>query len=264
MILVKGYGQMCNNILQYAHLYAFGREHGVKVISMRFSYKYRYFAICKKWYHRPMTYLLAKLLIRLRLVDCIMGVNTPEIDRKFAQAPLIACGGWGCRYDELFRKYRSEIAQLFRIKPAIQQKVNHWMQEHPKADINLGVHIRRGDYKTWQGGKYFFGDEVYLRLIQEFQALHPQQKINVFICTNDARLNINKYRQACPNVYLSKGSGIEDLQLLSQCDYLMGVKSTFSLWASFYRDIPLYWIMDANKTLENNDFVHFEDVYMSV
>ena len=65
-------------------------------------------------------------------------------------------------------------------------------------------------------------------------------------------------------MYLSKGSGIEDLQLLSQCDYLMGVKSTFSLWASFYRDIPLYWIMDANKTLENNDFVHFEDVYMSV
>ena len=28
MILVKGYGQMCNNILQYAHLYAFGREYG--------------------------------------------------------------------------------------------------------------------------------------------------------------------------------------------------------------------------------------------
>ena len=45
MIFVKGYGQMCNNILQYAHAYAFGREYGIKVVSMRFAYKYRYFAL---------------------------------------------------------------------------------------------------------------------------------------------------------------------------------------------------------------------------
>ncbi len=39
MIIVKGYGQMCNNILQYAHMYALGREHGIPVISTRFDYK---------------------------------------------------------------------------------------------------------------------------------------------------------------------------------------------------------------------------------
>ena len=36
MIFVKGYGQMCNNILQFAHAYAYGREHDIKVVAMRF------------------------------------------------------------------------------------------------------------------------------------------------------------------------------------------------------------------------------------
>ena len=37
MIFVKGYGQMCNNWLQYAHIYAWGLENGVNTVSMRFS-----------------------------------------------------------------------------------------------------------------------------------------------------------------------------------------------------------------------------------
>ena len=36
---------MCNNILQYGHAYAWGREHGRETVSMRFCYKYPYFAI---------------------------------------------------------------------------------------------------------------------------------------------------------------------------------------------------------------------------
>lgn len=52
MIFVKGYGQMCNNILQYAHAYVWGKENNVKVVSMRFAYKYRYFEVCNYKYHR--------------------------------------------------------------------------------------------------------------------------------------------------------------------------------------------------------------------
>ena len=37
-----------------------------------------------------------------------------------------------------------------------------------------------------------------------------------------------------------KGSAPEDLFMLSECDYLIGPPSTFSLVAAMYRDIPLY------------------------
>ena len=71
MIFVKGYGQMCNNWLQYAHIYAWGREYGVRTVSMRFAYKYRYFHICETPWHNPATYLAAKLLIKTRLIRCL-------------------------------------------------------------------------------------------------------------------------------------------------------------------------------------------------
>lgn len=38
-------GQMCNNIIQYSHVYAWTREHNVCTISLRFAYKYQYFRI---------------------------------------------------------------------------------------------------------------------------------------------------------------------------------------------------------------------------
>ncbi len=264
MILVKGYGQMCNNILQFAHLYAFGREYGTKVISMRFSYKFRYFAVCKKWYHNPLTYFIGKLLVSAHVIDCITEDNTPAIDRRLRETKLIACSAWGCRYPALFQKYREEIRQLFEIKPTIKEKISIKMAAHPHADISLGLHIRRGDYRYWQGGKYFFDDNVYHKIIKQFCALHTGKTINIYICTNDQKLNIDDFRAIHPTTYLSNGSGIEDLQLLASCDYIIGVKSTFSLWASFYNNVPLYWIMDKDAPLTIGAFTHFNNVYTSV
>ena len=86
MMFARDKSQMCNNLLQYAHVYAWGREHGRKVISMRFSYKYQYFKIC----HTSLTgfgwYLLAKYMAALKLLptasfkyrDC----NREALERK--------------------------------------------------------------------------------------------------------------------------------------------------------------------------------------
>ena len=60
MIFVHDKGQMCNNILQYAHVYAWARENGRKSMSMRFAYKYQYFNICSSSYHNFLMYLVVK------------------------------------------------------------------------------------------------------------------------------------------------------------------------------------------------------------
>ena len=38
---------MANNMLQYGHVYAWGREHGRTTMSMRFAYKYPWFQLCE-------------------------------------------------------------------------------------------------------------------------------------------------------------------------------------------------------------------------
>ena len=41
MIFARDKRQMCNNLLQYGYGYAWCREHGRRVISMRFSGKFQ-------------------------------------------------------------------------------------------------------------------------------------------------------------------------------------------------------------------------------
>ena len=280
MIFARDKSQMCNNLLQYAHVYAWGREHGRKVISMRFSYKYQYFHIC----HTNLTgfgwYLFAKYMAVLHLLptasfkhaDC----DREALERKMLRHRHIVVSGWNVRFYDLFLKYRSEIVELFRIDECYTQPVREKMNVNdnvegqrpkakgqrllpqrlrpvsldlrPKSQISLGVHIRRGDYATWQDGRYFFNDKVYASYINRFAAMHPDQTVDVFLSTNDAQVTAEHYQALCPKVRIHhlKGSAPEDLFMLSECDYLIGPPSTFSLVAAMYRDIPLYRMDSAD------------------
>ena len=88
MIFARDKSQMCNNLLQYAHVYAWGREHGKKVISMRFSYKYQYFHIC----HTPLTgfgwYLFAKYMAALHLLPTVSFKEVPTDMQAIEQQML--------------------------------------------------------------------------------------------------------------------------------------------------------------------------------
>ena len=77
MILVRDKGQMCNNIFQFAHSYAWARENGIRAVSMRFAYKYQYFKICHTKYHNLFFYLLGKWGAALKLIP-VADFNTPN------------------------------------------------------------------------------------------------------------------------------------------------------------------------------------------
>lgn len=271
MIFVKGYGQMCNNWLQYAHIYAWGREYGVRTVSMRFAYKYRYFHICETPWHNPATYIAAKLLIKTRLIRCLWLQHPrqrtdPEVHRLLSRSPLIAADGWSFRHPQLFMKYRAEIASLFAFRPAKVAAKAAWLRSLPGADVRLGLHIRRGDYARWQGGAYFFADDEYAERVRQFAALFPGKRVQVLVATNDPRadLGLLRSRSGVADMHLTRGNPGEDLYLLSECDYIMGPKSTFSLVAAFYHDHPLHWMDGKDGELTEGSFCRFADVFMDI
>ena len=108
--------------------------------------------------------------------------------------------------------------------------------------VRIGVHIRRGDYATWQNGRYLYNDEVYADHIKRFTKWHAGQDVHVYLSTNDSSVTQQRFQQLCPDavIHLLGGSAPEDLFMLSECDFLIGPPSTFSLVAAMYRDIPLY------------------------
>ena len=264
MIFARDKSQMCNNLLQYAHVYAWGREHGRKVISMRFSYKYQYFRIC----HTPLTgfgwYLLAKYAAALRLLptasfkykDC----DREALERKMLRHRHIVVSGWFVRYYDLFLKYRNEIVDLFTLDPQYTEPVVAKMREVEKvipspSILRLGVHIRRGDYKEWRDGQYYFSDDVYAKHINRFAEMHTDKTLHVYLSTNDPSVTKEQFQARCPQVIIHhlQGNAPEDLFMLSECDYLIGPPSTFSLVAAMYRDIPLYRMDTADASLLSAD-----------
>ena len=270
MIFARDKSQMCNNLLQYAHVYAWGREHGRKVISMRFSYKYQYFRIC----HTPLTgfgwYLFAKYLAALGLLPTAdfkrAECDHEALERKMLRHKHIVVSGWNVRFYDLFLKYRSEICDLFTIDDIYTNPVREKMLKAEGGDNNvvrLGVHIRRGDYAQWKDGIYCYDDETYARYINRFAALHDGEDIHVFLSTNDPDVVEEKYQEMCPNVHIHylRGNSPQDLFMLSECDYVIGPPSTFSLVAIMYRDIPLYRMDTSDETVSLKDNFHLFDYW---
>lgn len=269
MIFVTGFGQMCNNILQFGHFYAWGREYGANAIAMRFCYKYPFFKINRQKGYNWFTYLFAKYGAKMKCFPAVTFNDEqsmiPERMNALRESRYVLAQGWFMREYELFLKYRSEIRDLFKFNEKVNRIVDNLFSSLPEAGLTLGVHIRRGDYARWHDGKYLFRDEDYCSFITSFLSIHPGKNIRILIATNDPSIDTGWYKNRIevPVRFLSGNAG-EDLCALSRCDYLIGPPSTFSLMASFYEDIPLYWVFDKNKEISSGSFQKFETLFRNI
>ena len=271
MIFARDKSQMCNNLLQFAHVYAYGREHGRHVLSMRFSYKYPYFRIRHTGHTSFVLYLLVKIAAALRLIPTANyrpGCDREALNRFVDRHRHVVVAGWEVRHYDLFLKYRNEICDLFRIDEAYTLPVLAKMRilDEDKG-VRLGLHVRRGDYAQWADGHYFYDDATYAAYVRAFARLHPGETVHVYISTNDAALTAERMQQLVKSgtqdgnvsVHLLGGNPAEDLFMLSMCDAVIGPPSTFSLVAAMYRDIPLCRMDRAKaETLAEEDFRKFD------
>ena len=264
MIFVTDKGRMANNIFQYGQLYAWGREHGRRTLSMRFAHKYPDFRITNEPRHNFAVYLIAKMAAKLGLMPTVAFNQLGEDVERQQQAMLtnrhVLVTGWCVRFPDLFEKYRDEIVSLFDFKHRVRRHVAATMSGNERGTVTLGIHIRRGDYRCWCDGRYYFDDREYISVARQFMRLHEGRPTAIYICTNDPLVDRDEYRRELSEarVVFPDGTPAEDLCLLSECDYIVGPPSTFTLVASMYRDAPLYWMADGRHELRLEDFHTFD------
>ncbi len=269
MIFVHDKGRMANNMLQYGHVYAWGREHGRKTMSMRFAYKYPWFRISHSPWHNFATYAFAKYAAKWGLIPTVRfdaeGADYSREEQLMLDRRHILVGGWYARWYDLFLKYKPEILDLFAFDEPVVQRARERLGD--MWGVKLGVHVRRGDYKTFQGGRFYYSDQQYVRIIRYYyDNCYPRERLSVYICGNDPNLDKDYYREHLKDffVHFPEGNPAEDLCLLSMCDNLIGPPSTFTLVASMYRDVPLYWIEDPARQPAPRDFRHFDDLFRHI
>jgi hypothetical protein len=165
---------------------------------------------------------------------------------------LLFCKGWAFRSYETTKKFRSYYQYIF--DPKIDKK--YYAEEYlrkPSNNVLIGIHIRRGDYANHLNGKYLFSDHTFINKVHELtKQLNTHCQIILF--SNDQNLNVQLYKAELKNVTFSQNNLFVDHYLMSQCDYLIGPPSTFTMWASYIGNTRYYHLENESDQIQLENF----------
>ncbi len=170
------------------------------------------------------------------------------------KAPIHMLCGWQIRSWPLVQTHRAMILERMRPSLQIASSAKHLiMQVRNGCDFLIGVHIRRGDYRLYREGRFFYDLTQYAAWMRQLQKRYSGHgKIGFLICSDEQfpldpfeGLNVRaawEFESAPP---------LRDNAALSLCDILVAPPSTFALWAAFSGGIPLLVLSNSSIDLEN-------------
>ncbi|MCK9304067.1 MAG: hypothetical protein M0P27_01555 [Bacteroidales bacterium] len=173
--------------------------------------------------------------------------NDPVVKRA-EEAALMVLVGWRFRDTEALLKHGDLVRSIFVptgvYSEVISRKV---VGAREGADNLVGVHIRRGDYKSYRDGVLYYDDEIYtsaMRLV-----VNNLKGKTRFLVASDEPIDPGSFGGCF--VVAAPGHELEDLYCLAGCDYIIGPSSTYSAWAAFYGNAPL-WQFDRDAVRDEN------------
>ncbi len=276
-------GQLANRLFLFSKFIAFAKEYNVRILNPSFDEYAELFQstsrdlLCSypssQSYFSPhtearkllyyFTYYLARTLVRLKIngnhlktisidwdVEC--RLDDPEIVGMIRKWQVVFAQGWQFNCDAALQKHASYVREHFTpLEKHLRAISDAISAARTGADLLIGVHVRHGDYKQFLGGKYYYEFEKYGSIIDHVEGLFPSRRVRFLVCSN-----ASEYERKFSGSRFSFGPGtpVEDLYSLARCDYLIGPPSTFTLWASFYGNVPLYQISDPDRKPLLEDF----------
>ena len=285
IILPYGYGQTCNQLLQIAHWIPTAIEFRLPLYFPGFRrYAHLFSGTVNQRLPRfprtaPDVGFFQVLLMQLcsiaariprvnigpffklaRIIPGVVSFSWDDSGRdgnispfKVIKVPRIWAGeslwiqGWLYRDSNGLAKHKQTIREFFSPVPEIQQRVDACIRQNRTANTLLvGVHLRRGDYSKWSDGKHYYDDSVIRGLLKQICNIFPERKIRFLLVSNQP---VDRNNYVGFNIALGPGDPAGDLYCLAKCDYIIGPPSTFSIWASFFGNAPLFVINDPSALL---------------
>jgi hypothetical protein len=267
MIILKDKpGQLCNRLWAFTPFISDVLESNTKIIILCFYDYYEYFEDLKIYKNIRFVENKEKSIFYNRLIRILnkipnrilfhLGVihNTKNYGTKIKlKNRLDFIDGWSHKKPKKQLEI-TKIQKLFRPKNIYANKVDEiFLSRRRLSDLIIGVHIRRGDYKEFMNGRYFFLDSTIINFLSQLIKEFGETKNITFLLCSNEKINLEVYKDI--SIFQIHDSNlIEDLYGLSKCDYIIGPPSTYSMWASFYGQKPLRFLKDSNSILKIKDF----------
>ena len=272
LIVIDQYGRLGNRLFLFAQLMEFSEKTGREVwmpgfydyrhYFVRFSKNYSLkfpnsFSISSPFFdadHFQFSQSLPKIIKLFKLsklfeVCSFYNVSDGDPFKKITNSSKSCILFSGFIFHDFFleiKKSRKQIVKYFTPSIKFLENINKPLRKlRSNTDIVVGVLIRQTDYREWNGGKYFFSSEEYIKILSNFNTKNSDKKIGYFIATDeDQNINLFKNLNCCVRV----GYPLENMYTLSKCDYLIGPPSSYIGWSAFYGNIPLFSITSLDVT----------------
>lgn len=272
IIIRHEYGQLGNILFRLSNALAYAREFDYKVedytlafcnyhdgsSNIRFFENYYTFHFFE--YPCPKSRLINRLKWKLREKIYRNSKTLENFEPSFDLTDLPSQStyelkGFHFSAKDLVNKYRKKICQILDFKRSLKEPIDKLFKEtRTKYSLILGVHIRANDYKDFYNGNFFVPICQYLEIIKEFKQLNNKRTVDVVVCSDDKEL-LQEIKSMHPTFITPRGSVAQDIYALSKCHYLIGPKATtFSPWASYLGQIPLFQVSKDSKLVSMNSF----------
>ncbi len=288
VIYTHGGGQLGNQVLRFAHLLAWAREHAgeVEVRDLAFWPQAEYFATWREhpgcvfplrpdawdeaaralrllpgWVRHRLDWRVQRRVLELgrrragwsavELNDAaaeILDLGDPATTRQLIGSAVTTCAGWRVAGWEIFARHQDAVRPLFQ--PA---------REYAAAASGFldALRSRHGfilGLHLRQGDYHLWHDGRFLFPIEQY-ARWIRQALDLHAGRNPAVVAVSDapvtgLPPGLP-VYRPAGrSGMADWTILSQCDVILGPPSTFSATAAFVGARPLWPLGQREQTLD--------------
>lgn len=275
MLIVSGtYGQFCNQLFRLGHHIANGLEYGYEVNCADFEYRHVFtnltrhslvsgLSVLTPWQRRIMqagNRQFMRLPLRFWLqrqgfTVLDRALTFQESDQRFTEQAIygrVMALHWGFRDFNAFNRHLNTLQTLFALPASVEAQAGQLVEQaRTLGDVVAGIHIRRGDYAQWQGGRFYYTDAVYARLMTHVAGLFPGKSVSFLLCSNEP---VDPSVFSNQPVVISRQDAMTDLASLGKCDWLLGPPSTFSLWASCMGRVPYYHLTQPDALPRLADF----------
>jgi hypothetical protein len=274
VVIAQKYGALGNRLFLFAHVVAAGIEHGFRVANPAFEEYAAFFEstapdlFCRfppqrSAVHgraaRRLVYAAASktaaVLDRLGRGavraegDDVVDLGDPGFVDRARREPLFL-RGWSFRDERSLARHADTVRAFLRPRTEHVDAAERVLARLRDGAPVVGVHVRRGDYARFAGGRYLYDPAVYRRLMGEMRELLGGGA-RFLVCSDETQ--DPEAFEGLPAV-LGEGHPVEDMLALAGCDYLLGPPSTYTGWASFYGRVPLLHVEHADERLSLEAF----------
>ena len=270
MLILHATGQTCNKFFIYRNYLADSIESGEKIIILSpdiTTRDYPNLQSCELLSFPFFSIKLANLIGYVRYIKLLKGLLGTQFSLLLLSLffKIIPIAKFVKTSPGLYKspnrsKHETTIQELFSPSVKIREEVSGVINKYRiKSNIIIGVHIRYGDYRTWLDGKYYYPPKQYHSLMLQIQNLFKDDSVVFFVASNE-KIDLSEF-SGCDCFSLPNGTSTKDLYGLSICDFLIGPPSTFSGWASYHGNVPVYFIEDPLKEVELSSFKYISEIW---